>query len=267
MPEGGTVVGRRADQAIRAEDEGFESVVTEPHAQQGVRFARPDLNLTSTTPNSSRAAMTMSLISDITRQTADADERRSAALSSTDTNAAQLAELEHRIGLAGSNAQLLQDADATQQDIQVLLVEVDNVHELADRLGQSSADAALLVVARVLFVAFRPQDVLTRIGPTTFLVLAAGLDRHHRAIITSRIRSNLASDDTVAFVGCPVRVSLGWATRRPADDSWVGELVSRADRQSQSVVTPAHRPQPVHRHLALVRAESEAPQEPVAALA
>jgi diguanylate cyclase (GGDEF)-like protein len=211
--------------------------------------------------------MTMSLISDITRQTADADARRAVALSPTDTNAAQLADLEHRIGLAGSNAQLLQDADVTDQDVQVLLVEVDGVQELADRLGQCAADAALLVVARVLFVAFRPQDVLTRIGPTTFLVLAAGLDRHHRAIITSRIRSNLASDDTVAFVGGPVRVSLGWATRRPADDSWVGELVSRADRQSRSVVMPALRPQPAHRHLALVRSEPEAAPVPEAALA
>jgi diguanylate cyclase (GGDEF)-like protein len=212
--------------------------------------------------------MTMSLISDITRQTADADAHRSAAmLSSTDTNAAQLADLEHRIGLAGSNAQLLQDADAAGQDVQVLLVEVDNVPELTDRLGQCAADAGLLVVARVLFVAFRPQDVLTRIGPTTFLVLAAGLDRHHRAIITSRIRSNLASDDTVAFVGDPVRVSLGWATRRPADDSWVGELVSRADRQSKSVVLPVHRPRPAHRHLALVPSEPEAAPEAQAALA
>ena len=212
--------------------------------------------------------MTMSLFSDITRKAAEADERRALALATTDTNAAQLEDLENRIGLAGSNTQLLQDADATQQDVQVLMVDVDNVQELADRLGQCSADAALLVVARVLFVAFRPQDVLTRIGPTTFLVLAGGLDRHHRAIITSRVRSNLASDDTVAFVGAPVRVSLGWATRRPADDSWVGELVTRADRQSHSVVPPVHRPQPAHRHLALVRSEPEADRQPeLAALA
>ena len=200
--------------------------------------------------------MTMSLFSDITRNAEAADERRLAELSSTETNAAQLADLEHRIGQAGSSTQLLAEADAAGQDVQVLLVEVDNVQELADRLGQCSADAGLLVVARVLFVAFRTQDVLARIGPTTFLVLAAGLDRHHRAIITSRIRSNLASDDTVAFVGAPVRVSLGWATRGPADDSWVGELASKADRQSHSLAVPvAHRPRP--RHLELVRPEPE----------
>jgi diguanylate cyclase (GGDEF)-like protein len=210
--------------------------------------------------------MTMSLFSDITRQAQAADERRAVALTSTDTSAAQLADLEHRIGLAGSSTELLRTADATGQDVQVLLVEVDNVQELADRLGQCSADAALLVVARVLFVAFRPQDVLARIGPTTFLVLAAGLDRHHRAIITSRLRSNLASDDTVAFVGAPVRVSVGWATRRPADDSWVGDLVSRADRPVQSVVLPAHRPRPAQRHLALVPSEPHAAREPEAAL-
>ena len=212
--------------------------------------------------------MTMSLFSDITRQAEAADQRRVAALSPTDTNAAQLADLELRIGQAGSSTQLLADADDAGQDVQVLLVEVDNVQELTDRLGQCSADAGLLVVARVLFVAFRPQDVLARIGPTTFLVLAAGLDRHHRAIITSRIRSNLASDDTVAFVGAPVRVSLGWATRGPADDSWIGELASKADRQSHSLAVPAvHRPRPARRHLELVRSEPETERELEPALA
>jgi diguanylate cyclase (GGDEF)-like protein len=202
--------------------------------------------------------MTMSLFSDITRQ-AEAEDKR-LALADNATSATDLADLEQRIGLAGSGTQLLQEADATQQDTQVLLVEVDNVGELTDRLGQCSADAALLVVARVLFVAFRPQDVLARIGPTTFLVLAAGLDRHHRAIITSRVRSNLSSDDTIAFVGAPVRVSLGWATRRPADESWVGELVRRADRQPSSVITPAPRNRPLpasRRHLHLLPPEPE----------
>jgi diguanylate cyclase (GGDEF)-like protein len=272
MPEGENVVGRRADQAVRAEVEGIGCQETEPHAHLGVRFTRPDLNPTPTTPNSSRAAMTMSLISDITRHAEAADHRRRTAPSADATSAAALADLEQRIGLAGSGSQLLQDADGLQQDIQVLLVEVENVQEIGDRLGQCSADAALLVVARVLFVAFRPQDVLARIGPTTFLVLAAGLDRHHRAIITSRVRSNLASDDTVAFVGTPVRVSLGWATRKPADESWVGELVGRAARQSSAVIPPAprHRPLPAARpHLQLVRGavEGERELEPEPALA
>jgi diguanylate cyclase (GGDEF)-like protein len=237
-----------------------------------MRFTRPDLTLNQTSPNSSRVAMTMSLISDITRHAeAEDDRRRKAAnLTPADTNAAALADLEHRIGLAGSGSQLLQDADDLQQDIQVLLVEVENVPELGDRLGQCSADAALLVVARVLFVAFRPQDVLARIGPTTFLVLAAGLDRHHRAIITSRVRSNLASSDTVAFVGAPVRVALGWATRKPADESWVGELVGRATRQASAVIPPAprHRPLPAARpHLQLVRGAADDEREPEPALA
>ena len=203
--------------------------------------------------------MTMSLFSDITRR-AEAEDKRLAARVDNATSATDLADLEHRIGLAGSGTQLLQEADATQQDTQVLLIEVDNVGELTDRLGQCSADAALLVVARVLFVAFRPQDVLARIGPTTFLVLAAGLDRHHRAIITSRVRSNLSSDDTIAFVGAPVRVSLGWATRRPADESWVGELVRRAERQPSSVITPAPRNRPLpagRRHLHLLPSEPQ----------
>jgi diguanylate cyclase (GGDEF)-like protein len=209
----------------------------------------------------------MRLISDIT-QRAEAEDRRRPSPATAAVSAGGLAVLEQRIGLAGSGTRLLQDADAAHLDVQVLLVEVENLYEIANRLGRCSADAGLLVVARVLFVAFRPQDVLVRIGPTSFLVLAPGLDRHHRANITSRVRSNLASGDTVAFVGAPVRVSLGWATRRPADDSWIGELVRRADRRHAPVVTPAprHRPRPVGRHLALVRAEPAAEPEPEAAL-
>jgi len=227
MPRGGKVVGHRTD---RAEDEGFGACkVSEQHAsRRGVLFNRPALTANSNSTNSPRNAM--SVIIDITSRTAIEPRVGTADPLLNDAPVDDVAALRDGIGLAGAGAQLLEDADRQKTDIEVLLVEVENVRELSDRLGQCAADASLLVVARVLFVAFRQQDVLARIGPTTFLVLAPGLDRYERATLTSRIRSNLASPDTVAFVGAPIKVSIGWATRKPADDSWVGDLVRRSDR-------------------------------------
>ena len=214
--------------------------------RRGSRFNRP--TQTGSTDATTTPKNAMSVIVDMTSCTGFEPGVHAADALREGTPVDEVATLRDRIGLGGAGAQLLEEADRQRTDIEVLLVEVENLRELVDRLGQCSADAGLLVVARVLFVAFRPHDVLARIGPTTFLVLAPGLDRYERATLTSRIRSNLASPDTIAFVGAPISVSMGWATRRPADDSWVGDLVRRSERtvpRARAGWTPA-------RHLQLV---------------
>ena len=78
-------------------------------------------------------------------------------------------------------------------------------------------------------MAFARTDVLARIGGTQFLALAVGLDGPACDDVARRIRSHLATPETVEFVGGPVTVSFGWATRLPGDRTSLEDLMAQAD--------------------------------------
>jgi diguanylate cyclase (GGDEF)-like protein/PAS domain S-box-containing protein len=145
------------------------------------------------------------------------------------SRADELTGFQNRRGFLVAGNRLLQWADRRHEPVQMLFAHVENVAELNDRLGLHAGDAALQAVARSLKVAFRPHDVLARIGGTQFVALAFDLGEPELAAVTRRIGEHLAAADTVAFVGAELAVSFGWATRPAGERSTLEVLVARAD--------------------------------------
>ncbi len=142
----------------------------------------------------------------------------------------ELTGLRNRRGLVALGSHLLELADRERSSAHLLFVDIDNMKELNDRLGHGAGDAGLQAVAEALGQALRRADVAARIGGDEFVALALGLADDDRCAIERRIRAHLRAAPTVAAVGRPVEVSLGWAARAPLASSTMDDLLADADR-------------------------------------
>jgi diguanylate cyclase (GGDEF)-like protein/PAS domain S-box-containing protein len=142
----------------------------------------------------------------------------------------ELTGLSNRRGLILTGTELLRQADALALEVQVLFVDVQGLAGLNERRGQEAGDAALRAVARALREAFRRSDAVARIGSALFAVIALDLHESQRDGVEERMSRRLSDQQTLAFVGEPVDLALGWTTRHPGDTTAIEDLVDQSDR-------------------------------------
>ncbi len=142
----------------------------------------------------------------------------------------ELTELRNRRGFVTIGAQLLEVADRQESLASLLFLDVDNLKELNDQYGHPAGDTGLRAVARALRQALRRADVAARIGGDEFVALGVGIDESGRDAVELRVREHLCADSTVAAVGRPIEVSIGWALRGPGEPRTVEDLLADADR-------------------------------------
>jgi diguanylate cyclase (GGDEF)-like protein/PAS domain S-box-containing protein len=141
----------------------------------------------------------------------------------------ELTGLRNRRGFVTLGSHMLEMADRQQSTAHLLFLDVDNMKELNDGHGRHAGDTGLRAVARALSEAVRRADVSARIGGDEFVALALGLGECDRAAIERRITASLRSAPTVAAVGRPLAVSLGWAARAASESATVEDLLAQAD--------------------------------------
>ena len=112
----------------------------------------------------------------------------------------------------------LPEAGESGATVAALLVDVDDLGALNERLGVAAGDAALVAVAGVLAAEHRAGDVLVRYGEDEFLLLA-GVDGPDGAVaIAERIVvATRAARLDYPFEAETVTVSVGVITADPAD--------------------------------------------------
>jgi diguanylate cyclase len=110
--------------------------------------------------------------------------------------------------------------------LSLLLLDIDKMKEINDRLGHGAGDEALLRVARAIAGSSRATDAAGRWGGDEFLVLAPATDLGEALLLASRIRKALSDAP-----GPPaVSVSVGVATLPPsAAGPPLEELLQAAD--------------------------------------
>jgi diguanylate cyclase (GGDEF)-like protein/PAS domain S-box-containing protein len=95
----------------------------------------------------------------------------------------------------------------------ILMLDVDGLKRINDTLGHAEGDKLLLRVAEVLRVAFRPEDVVARIGGDEFAVILPGVNEVVARGVIERLRSRLEEHNR-SYPDQPLQWSLGTATRR-----------------------------------------------------
>lgn len=118
-------------------------------------------------------------------------------------------------------------AREVERPVSMLLIDVDRLKAVNDRLGPQKGDEVLVEIARRMRASLRPYDSIGRYGGEEFLVLLPDADLEAAWSAAERIRSDLATGQIVP--GVEVTVTVGVASGSgPATHS--GDLVRQAER-------------------------------------
>ncbi len=142
----------------------------------------------------------------------------------------ELTGLLNRRGFLTVAKQLLELADRQAMCTAMMFLDLDNLKEINDRDGHQAGDVALRAVALALGHALRSADTFARIGGDEFVGLTVGIDDRDHESTERRLRAELANAPTLAALGRPVEVSVGWATRAPRESKSLDDLLAEADR-------------------------------------
>lgn len=123
--------------------------------------------------------------------------------------------------------------------VTVLMVDVDELKKTNDTLGHAEGDKLLVRVAEILRVAFRPEDVVARIGGDEFAAILPGVDVAIARTIVNRLRDRLEEHNR-SYPDQPLKWSMGTATA--ARGTRLTMLLGEADEnmyQEKMAKTPA----------------------------
>jgi len=130
-------------------------------------------------------------------------------------------------------AQMLADATQTADGCAVMLVDIDEFKRINDRFGHATGDLVLTEVSARLRGAFRPDDLIARIGGDEFLIAISGVDRGAATALAERLRRIVAEPIRVGqgqtLDPAEVTVSIGLAIAT-ARQSEAGDVLDLADR-------------------------------------
>ena len=112
------------------------------------------------------------------------------------------------------------------QPLSLLLLDLDGLKSINDRLGHTAGDAALVRLAAAIRAEARAADACARWGGDEFAVLAPSTAEDAAAVLAERIRARLAADWRGEG---RLTVSIGMATAAPAGPE-AADRVRAADR-------------------------------------
>jgi diguanylate cyclase (GGDEF)-like protein/PAS domain S-box-containing protein len=129
----------------------------------------------------------------------------------------KLRDMSHRDGLTQLynrsffEEELARTERSRNYPVTVLMADVDELKKTNDTLGHAEGDKLLLRAAEILRVAFRPEDIVARIGGDEFAVILPGVDTGVAKTIVSRLKSRLEEHNR-SYPDRPLQLSLGTAT-------------------------------------------------------
>jgi diguanylate cyclase (GGDEF)-like protein len=124
-------------------------------------------------------------------------------------------------------------ADADQQGVAVMLIDLDGFKAINDTLGHHAGDAVLVSAAQRFRDAVRPQDTVARLGGDEFAVLCEQTpDSHAAARVARRVQAAAAGEPLVmdgAVVTVSASVGLALAKLPVPVGTDAGSLLREAD--------------------------------------
>ncbi len=142
-----------------------------------------------------------------------------------------------------------------QFPITFIVVDIDGLKKINDRLGHAGGDELLRRAAAVLKETFRADEVVARLGGDEFVVLLPNTDEATAEMVLERVRNKLDSHNS-AQTGPALSLSLGASTAK-ASKSMVDALKQADERmyrekvvhKQQGPESIQHDPQFIFKHI------------------
>ncbi|MDT8339872.1 MAG: diguanylate cyclase [Longimicrobiales bacterium] len=133
----------------------------------------------------------------------------------------------HR-GFNELGARYLRFARRAGKCVTLIYLDLDRFRNINQSLGHHMGDRALQRVARVLEDAFRNSDLIARVGPDEFAVLAPETSEAPPQFLVRRIRDAVAAYNRDSDDPFQLSVSVGVVRDEGAPEMELGDLVARA---------------------------------------
>lgn len=171
-----------------------------------------------------QAPHTIQLITDIS-----ADHAVQRRLVSEVQRMASLASSDMMTGLSNRRAfeaELLMAAEKVDtKPFGLILLDLDGLKEINDRLGHQAGDEAIKAFAQRLEASVRSEDRVARIGGDEFAVLVHGAERAELSEIYGRLTEKLLLTEQIGGTTLTLHASSGWAH----SDEGIDRIVQLAD--------------------------------------
>ena len=113
--------------------------------------------------------------------------------------------------------------------LSLMLVEIDDLNRLSDRFGKEAHDLALRAVPQFLTAAVRETDLISRFDEGKFAVLLAQNDVTAATTVAERIRTAIASCDTLRIRDKSIRFTSSIGVAEAAGEDGSVALIMRAE--------------------------------------
>jgi diguanylate cyclase len=131
----------------------------------------------------------------------------------------------------------LDQAQATGEQVGLLLADLDGFKAINDTYGHGAGDHVLQVVAQRLTTAAGPRCLVARLGGDEFAIAVATAGHDEVDRLTERVQDTLAVGPVViGRAQITVTASIGATTTRPGDRD-PGDLLARADTRMYQAKT------------------------------
>lgn len=140
-----------------------------------------------------------------------------------------LTQIPNRRATQGFLERELSQAERSQSEISVLLIDIDNFKQVNDRWGHSAGDHALAKTANIFQSMIRKQDWVGRWGGEEFLMILLGSPYCDAESLAERVRSRIASAEyrhRNASFG--ITISIGITCAKPFDP--IDQILRNADK-------------------------------------
>lgn len=123
----------------------------------------------------------------------------------------------------------LSQAERSQSEISVLLIDIDNFKQVNDKWGHSVGDHALAKTASIFQSMIRKQDWVGRWGGEEFLMILPGSPGCDAEALAERVRSGIASSEyRHGNASFGITISIGVTCAKPTDP--IDQILKNADK-------------------------------------
>lgn len=125
--------------------------------------------------------------------------------------------------------QQFRQASRTNRPMLLLMCDLKGLARINETEGREAGDEALTRVAQLLKQTYREADIVARVGPDEFAVLALEAAAAHENLLASRLRRRLADLRDQSGKRDDLRMRIGVARWDPAEPCTVKQLLDRAE--------------------------------------